>query len=114
MEPSNPFLELLDAYGVFTFLAYLLLFIVLYHLFKYLLEKYVKRLQDAGYRQIIAAVLSILITVLLYFLLAPLASSAATYIATIVFVLLFLFVVVVAAARIVGVDIPALLREIRS
>jgi uncharacterized BrkB/YihY/UPF0761 family membrane protein len=114
MASSNPVFETLEAYGVFTFLAYLLLFIVLYYFFKYVLEKKVKRLESSGKRQLVAVILSILVTVLLYFLLAPFASTGASYIATIVFVLLFVFLVVAVAAKILGVDLVDLIHEARS
>ena len=37
-------LDMLESYGVFTLLAYLLLLILLYYLFKHVLERGVKRL----------------------------------------------------------------------
>ncbi len=105
VEPPNPVIGFLETYGFFTFLAYLLAFIVLYYIFRELLEKHVKRPRDAGNRQIVALILSILVTVLLYILLSPFASSAATYVATAVFVIIFLFVVIVIVARLLGLDI---------
>ena len=104
-------LDMLESYGVFTLLAYLLLLILLYYLFKHVLERGVKRLRGPAKRKAFAFVLSMLVTILLYFLLAPYASAAGSHIAALVFVVIVLFVIVAAAARILDVDLIRLLRK---
>lgn len=101
----------LEEIGFFTFLSYLLIFIVLYYAFKELLERYVERLQSAGKRQVISATLSIIITVLLFFWMAPYASTGMSYVAAAVFVLIFVFVVVAVAAKIMGLDLIGMLKR---
>jgi amino acid transporter len=110
MGPTGMFIEFLEAIGFFTFLAYLLVFIVLFYLFKEGLERGVKRIKSTEKRRWIAGIASILVTALLYLLLAPFASVAASYVAVAIFVLLFIFIVVAAAAKIMGIDILGLIR----
>ena len=105
------FIEILQSWGFFTFLAHLLVFIVLYCAFKYAFEKHVKRLKSADKIKAISLVLSILITILFYLFLASFASTAASYIAAAVFILLFLFIIMAVASRLVGIDMVELLRK---
>lgn len=105
MGPFGSFVDFLNQYGVFTYLAYFLLLILLYYTFKYVLGKHAQRLQKAAYRQALAAVLALIVTVLLYFLLASFAGTAAAYLAAAVFIIVALFLIVVLVARMAGVDI---------
>jgi small-conductance mechanosensitive channel len=114
VEPPNPAIGFLEGIGFFTFLASLLVFIVLYYFFKLGLERCVSRLQSGEKRQAISAVLAIIITVLLFLWLAPYASSLATHVAAAVFILVFVIVVAAAAARIMGIDLFGLLKREKS
>lgn len=96
--------------GVSTFLAHLLILIVLYYLFKYLLEKHTDW-EKAGRIKAVAAILSLVFTALVFFLFMSVASEAVAVVATLVFVILVVFLIVVAAAKIVGLDILSLFRR---
>lgn len=107
----NPVIGFLEDIGFFTFLSYLLIFIVLYYVFKELLERYIERLKSTGKIQLISVILSIIVTVLLFFWTAPYASTGMSYVATAVFVIVFVFIVVAVAAKLMGLDLIGMLKR---
>ncbi|MBN2330724.1 MAG: hypothetical protein JXC85_02815 [Candidatus Aenigmarchaeota archaeon] len=111
MAAPNPAIGFLEQAGFFTFLSFLLIFIVLYYVFMELLNKYVARLQSTDKKRAISLILSILITAFLFFFFAHYASTGMIYVATAIFVILFLFVVVLAAARVMGLDLLQMLQR---
>jgi len=98
----------LEAMNAFAYLAFVLLFILLYYFFRYALEKEVKRMTDAKKRKAASLALSALLTSLLFLAVFPYASTATTYLAAIVFVLLLFFVILGAALGLLGVDMKEL------
>jgi amino acid transporter len=113
MGPFSIAVEMLRTYWVFTFLAYLVLLILLHYLFKYLLEKHVKRIKKENRRKALAAVLSIIVVALLILVSTAFVSTAVAYVTGAVFILLVVFVVIAAAAGLLGIELPSLLKKLR-
>ena len=107
-ETMVRFLESLD---VFTYLAYLLLVIVLYYFFEYVLRN-VKMLKERDtHRMVLAAVLSIAITALMYILFYQFAGVFGMFLGGILFVIMVIFVLAAAGFKLGGIDIPSLFRK---
>ncbi len=104
MGAFSVMVEYLNNLGVFGYLAYLLLIILLYFLFEYLLKEYVKRLQREDLRKALAAVFSVLVTVLLYFVSAPFAGDAAALITVLLLAFAVITFLVVLVMKLMGVD----------
>ena len=107
----NPVIGFLEQIGFFTFLSYLLIFIVLYYFLREILERYVKRPDITSKIRLLS--ISFIFTVGLYFWTAPYGSTGTgmSYVAAAVFVLVFVFIVVAVAAKILGLDLIGLLRR---
>ena len=117
----NPAIGFLEEIGFFTFLSYLLIFIVLYYIFKELFEArfpvekiwlmYMDRLKSPGKIRMISVILSLIVTVLIFFWTVPYASTGMSYVAAVVFIIIFAFVVVASAAKIMGLDLIDMLKR---
>ncbi|UCD03216.1 MAG: hypothetical protein JSV63_01095 [Candidatus Aenigmatarchaeota archaeon] len=97
--------EFLNNLGFFNYLAFFLLFILLYFLFEYLLRRHVSRFSEGNLGKALAVVFSALITVILFFASAPLAGDAAAVISAIIFSLAVIFFLIVLVAKLLGIDV---------
>lgn len=105
MAGFSSVVEFLNNLGAFTYLAFLLIFIVLYYLFEYLMREYTERLKEGNLRKALALIFSGVITVLLFFVMAPLAGEAGALISAIIFALAIFFILIVLVAKLLGIDV---------
>ena len=104
-------LGFMSATGAFNYMALLLALIVLYYLFLHLIGKYVKseRLKKGRRPKVLSAVLSVLVTAFLYVAFFSMAGGAAMLLIAAIFVIAVLFLLLVGAGKLAGIDVLELL-----
>ncbi len=109
--PFSGMVDFLNAWGVFNYLALLLAFILLYYIFMYVLKKKVSRIQKDAYRKVISLVLSALMVIGMYMLVFSGAGSATSIIVGIIFAIVVVFFAVTLIGRLMGIDVPDMLKK---
>lgn len=101
----------LNDFGVFTFLAYLLVFIAFFFSFEYVLKMHVKKIEKENKRKLLAVVFSVIVTILLFLAFFPYATDSAAVFGAAAFVIVLLGIVAAILLRMTGFEIPESLKK---
>lgn len=112
MAAFESVVRFLESLGVFTYLAHLLLFIILYYGLLYLLVKHVESARlTKGRKDAIAFIASGFITCLTFYYFSSYVTEAGAVIGAAVFLFATLFILAAVGFKLGGIDIPSLFRK---
>jgi len=104
MGPFSAAVDFLNAAGFFQFLAYLLVFIVLYYSLLHVFEKHVKRISNPLRRKALSLLISLLMVFLLLVVGFGSSSGLMSVVVMMIVLTMILIIVIMATARLFGLE----------
>ena len=98
-------IDYLNGLGVFGYLAYFLLLIMLFYLIDYIFEKHVRRLKNEMRRKALAMLISFFLVILMFLTTMPLTGDAAAFIAVFILAIALIFFLIAMIMKLMGTDV---------